>query len=487
MRTKTTPCLSPPTVLRGRAREGVRSGDSPYETPSLTLPRSTGGGRRVAALCAIAALIGFSGCTVHPPGELAERRAATDAGKTLILSSPDQGLPTLSDNPTPAELVHYALLSSAELEQRYWEWRSAIEQIPQDGTQATNLSISLSSMISKGTLSWDRTIISAGNDPMADIVLPQKLSVAAKRALENARAAGLRFHKSQLELRSKVISAYADYALTAELIRLEQSNASLLQTSVMVVEARNRAGAASQQDLLKAQNELDLSHNDISNMQSQLPALRAAVNALLSRPPSAPLAIPQSLPDSRPLSISDDELLDRASRENPELQALAREIRGKKNSIELARLQYLPDFSLSAGTDLAGLTQTILGSLTVPLLRYQAIDAAVAQAQANLRATEASRRQMRNDLAAQVVMDLSIIRDADRQLALFDQTIVPRTNQMVTLTRSAYELGQANLLDLLDSQRSLIAIERLVANLRVMREKRLVDLEALSAIRLSAS
>src|SRR5207248_11791564 len=135
----------------------------------------------------------------------------------------------------------------------------------------------------RGSTNLDRTTLAVGNDPMADIVLPPKLSVAAQRALENAKAAGSRFRKAQFDLRNKVLSAYYDYALNAELIRLEQANLELLKITAMVVEARNRAGAAGQQDLLKARNEADLSANDIANMQSQLPAQRAMLNALLGR------------------------------------------------------------------------------------------------------------------------------------------------------------------------------------------------------------
>lgn len=392
----------------------------------------------------------------------------------------------LPENPSADDLVRFALVSSPDLEQRYWEWRSAIEQIPQDGTQATNLTISAGTTISKGQLSTDRTSLTVLNDPMADIVLPVKLSVAAQRAFENARAAGFRFTQAKFELRARVLDAWYDYALNAELIRIEQSNAELLAAAVMVVEARNRVGGAGQQDVLKSNNELDLSRNDLANMQAQVPALRSAVNALLGREPQAALIVPASLPTTRPVNYSDPELLALAQRENPELKATAAEIRGRSQSIALAKLQYVPDFSLSAGTDLAGITQSLLGSMTVPILRHEAIEAAVAQAEANLRGAEASRRQAQNDLGARLVGDVSTLRDADRQLALFEQEIVPRLSQMVLLSRSAYESGQATLLDLLDSQRSLLSIQRLVAELRVTREKRLADLEAIVSRPLNA-
>lgn len=442
--------------------------------------------RRLWYVAAVTSALVLAGCTVHPPGEQAERQAAIRAGAPFTRPVERRQVPPLPANPTPDDLVRRALLASPELEQRYWEWRSAIEQIPQDGTQPTNLALFGSTSITRGRMSLDTTTLSLGNDPMADILLPAKLSAAAQRALQNARAAGLRFRKAQFELRGKVLGAYAEYALSAELIRLEQSNAELLQTTVMVVEARNRAGTAGQQDLLKSRNELDLSRNDIANLQAQLPAQRAALNALLDRSADAPIPIPTRMPDARPVVQDDEQVLKLAAERNPELAALAQEIAARKQSLALARLQYLPDVSLTAGTDLAGIAQSLAGMVTIPLLRYQAIDAAVAQAEANLRAAEAMRRQAHNDLAAQVVMDLSTIRDADRQLDLFDRMVLPRARQVVTVERAAYEAGHAPLLDLLDAQRSLIAMERLVARLQATREERLDDLEAITAQPLEA-
>ena len=119
--------------------------------------------------------------------------------------------------------------------------------------------------------------------------------------------------------------------------------------------------------------------------------------------------------------------------------------------------------------------------VTVPVLRHQAIQAAVAQAEAKLRAGEAMRRQAGNDLSAEVVSDLMTVRDADRQLGLAEGTMLPRARQAATVARSSYEAGRASLIDLIDAQRSLIAIERLAATLRATREKHLADLEAMSA------
>ncbi len=375
------------------------------------------------------AVIGtLAGCTIHPAGEREERSLAEKAGQPFEKQFEVRNLPPLPDQPTPDQLVERALLTNASIEQRYWEWLAAIEQIPQDGTQSTSLNIAVGTTITKGHTSWGSTTLMLANDPMTDIKWPSKLDAAAKQTLENAQATGQRFLKAKYELRAKVLGAYYDYALNTELIRLAQANQQLLKTTAATTAARNRAGDAGQQDVLKANNEADMARNGILIMQSQLPAQRAAINALLSRPLDTPLEAPTEMQASRTLVYEDTEIVDFAAKRNPELLALADEIRGRRDGVRLAKLQYVPDFNLSAGTDLMGIAQSVLGQATIPIFRFEALNAAIAQAEANLRASEAMRRQTSNDLSSQLVSDITAIRDADRQLDLYEHTVLPRAH-----------------------------------------------------------
>ncbi|MGD0768345.1 MAG: TolC family protein [Tepidisphaeraceae bacterium] len=426
----------------------------------------------------IALLAMAAGCVVHPDGERDLRSLADKAGKTFTKTE-------LPQNATPEQLVEFAMNNSGELQQRYWEWRSAIEQIPQDGSQTASLNLTAGATITRGRSGLSSTMLGLSNDPMTDIKVPAKLDAGAKQALQTARAAGQRFIKARFDLRAKVLQAYYDYALNAQLIDLEQSNLELLQTMVFVTQSRNRAGAAGQQEVLKAIDEADLSRNDLQNMRSQSPAELAALNALLGRAADAPLPPPRQFPTPAAIQYSDDQLLDLAKRRNPELLAQADELLARQQAIRQAKLQYIPDFNLSGSTDLMGITQSILGQATIPLFRHDAIEAAIAQAQANLKSSQSMRRQAGDDLAAQMVADLATLRDADRQLLLFEQTIEPRAQRVVDLDRSAYEAGRETLLDLLDSQRFLISIRRLAANLKAERGKRLADIEAIAAVELN--
>jgi len=431
------------------------------------------------SLLAIALIL--SACTVHPPGEAQERAAALKAGRPYSHPLEGRDLPTLTPDSSPEQLAAYAQLSSPDLEQKYWQWRSALEQVPQDATQKSGLMISLSSMINNGKLAWDTTTLAAGNDPMANLVLPNKLATSGAAALEQAKAAGLRFDKSRLDLRSKVLTAYAEYALDAELARLETNNIDLLTLLQKITESRLKTSNATQAQLLKTVGEVELAKNDLAARQATFPRHVAELNALLDRPANTPIAPPKKLQADQPLALSEPELLQAAARNTPGLQAQTHDIAAAQLSIKRAKQEYIPDFTVTAGTDLQGMAQSLMGSIVIPAVRYQALDAAIRQAKANTAAAAAMRRQAQSDLAAKIVTDVAALSEAGRQIDVFEKNILPRLEKIVTATQHSYSTGQATLPDLLDAQRSLIAIRRSLAEMHTERTRRMNDLESLAA------
>lgn len=422
-------------------------------------------------------LLSVAGCTVHPRGEREERSLAASEGAAYAKQPGDRIVPPLPAGPTAEDLVRYASLASPELEQRYWEWRSAIEQIPQDGTQPTNLVLFAGVPITKGSTSLDRTTVTVANDAMADIQWPSKPAAAARRALEEARAAGLRFRDAKLGLRQKVLRAYERYAHGAEVARLERENSESLKTAAAVAEAGLTSGRSPQTAVLMARNEAEVAASEAATAGAQLPVLLAELNAALGREPTAPLPPPATPTKPRAIELSADQLLAMIEANNPQLGALQAELRAGDRSIELAKLQYVPDFGLSASGDLGGVGQSLSGMVTAPFLRHEAIDAAIARAKANFNAAAAARRQMRNDLRSQVVGDVATLADLRRQLAVLETSLLPRVETLITLTRAGYESGQVTLSQMLEAQRAAIALKRLVADLGIEHEQRLLSIE----------
>ncbi|MEK7271183.1 MAG: TolC family protein [Planctomycetota bacterium] len=431
----------------------------------------------------VLAVFALAGCAIHPPGEKEERARASEAGRPFEKAFLERDLPPLKPDASAAELLRHALLSNGDLEQRYWEWRAALERIPQEASPKTTLAISFETMIRGGMGSFlDRTTIGLGNDPMNNLPFPSKLATAGRKALEEARAAGLRFERARFELREKVLSAHADWALLAERIRLQEENVALLETTTAIAEGRTRAGTSLALYLLKAQTERDLAKNDLEKLKARVPADRAFLNALLGRAPDAPLDLPKVFPPSRPFPLSDAEVLALAAERNPELAAISREGKAREEAIRLAKQEYIPEFGLGAKGDLGGTTRSVMGMVTAPFLRWEALKAGVAEARAQLRENEAMSRQAGVDLSARVVLALRALRDDERQAALFRDAILPRAKLMEESARASYTAGKAPFVDLLDAQRMLIEIRTTLAEIRADREKRLAEIEAMAGV-----
>jgi len=421
----------------------------------------------------------LTGCTIHPSGERAERTASLEAGKPYETAIEQRQPTTFPADPTIDDLVQFALLNNGQFERQYWQWRAAIEQVVRDGTQPTNLALSATANASHGSFAWDRTTFTLSNDPMADIVWPSKLSAAAERSLEDAMAIGARFRKARNELRRDVLNAVSELALAQELLRLEQANAGLLGTIADLVESRLRTGAASQRELLVAQTDLETSRSQVQSLQTQVEQKRFALNVVMGRHPTD--ALPADLQvASKNSGIPDDTmLLTTAAQENPDLAAASHETAARKFDLQLAKLGYIPDFSLNISADPAGVAQSLGGMITIPLLRHEAIEAAIAQADANLRASKAARKQLENDIVGRLASDLIALRDAKRQIDLLESSIEPRVARTIELARADYETGRATLIDLLGLQRSSIDLKRLTAHLRATAAQNTADIEAI--------
>jgi outer membrane protein TolC len=317
---------------------------------------------------------------------------------------------------------------------------------------------------------------------MFNIPWPGKLTTAGRRALEEARAAGLRFEKAKFELQRRVIEAYQDWALLGERIRIGETRVALLGAVRAAAEGRTSAGRGAQYEFLEARTQEELAVNALETLRARIPMELARLNALAGRAPADPLGLPSRMPEPRLCAHTEADLLRLAAERSPEVLALGREIEAGKEGLRLAELEYVPDFSLSGGTDLGGVAQTLGGMITVPILRHEAIRGGIEEARARLEASSAMRRQTSRDAAARMLGDLRGLSDAERQIALFRSSILPRADMAVASSRAGYSSGAVSLRDLLESSYTLLDAREMLAQLQAEREKLLADLEALAAV-----
>ncbi|HEY8666699.1 MAG TPA: TolC family protein [Tepidisphaeraceae bacterium] len=445
----------------------------------LQRPRPLKRTLQVLVLAALA--LGMSGCVLAPKGTDAERARAKEAGGIYAGAFDKRELPELPAEAGWREVLQRAFLANGDLEASYFEWQAALARIDMAAAWPnSNLQIGFEYMFSKERMkAWNRTTISAGFDPAMNLSLPVKTRQAGKVAFETARAAGYRFGGAKFELQRKVLVAYLDLALMEEKIRIGRDNVALLKLLTETASNRLQAGGP-QQDLLKAQIEYRLAENELATMEADAQSMRAMLNGMLARRADAPLTLPSALPAPRPLAADDAALIAVATDQNPELSALARDVAGRKNALELARMAYLPDVNPVAG--FTGDVSKFLGAMvmvptTIPMIRGQ-----INEARAMLRSAEAMARQTRSDRAASFVAALIAMRNAERQVALFRERILPAAQQVLNSSRQAYTAGSVGFADLIDSQRTLLEVRQMIAESRIERERRLAELEALAGV-----
>ncbi len=428
--------------------------------------------RRLAPL-----LLAIAGCALRPAGEDEERDRIEAAGRVY---AEDAAAPALPGAPSVEDYLRVAFAGNAELRRRYEEWRAAIEQVPQDSS-FPDAALSFGYLMRGGGMkAWDRTTLGIGNEPMVMIPYPGKLAAAGRRALEEARAAGLEFEAARFDLQERVRAAYLDLALFGESIRLQEERVRLDEMKAAQAHAAVGLGRAAPEAALVARTELDLARSDLESLHAAVGPARAAMNALLGRAVEAPVPLPDALPAPRALPRTDAEVLALGAERNPALGALARTVAGREDALDLARQAYIPDVSLSFS--LTGSASQAVGAMATLPLRLEAIAASIRQAEAGVRAAEAARTQYARDLAARFVLDLAVLRNDERQVELFETAIIPRIRRTIDLARAGYAAGRTDFAALLAAERTHIDARVAVARLRIEREKALAAVEAAAAV-----
>ena len=200
---------------------------------------------------------------------------------------------------------------------------------------------------------------------------------------------------------------------------------------------------------------------------------------MLGRPADATLNPPQHI-EQRLIPADDSELLAVAVDHNPELAALAHQVEGRGDVLELARLQWIPDINPSlvfSGSIAQAVGATIALPTTIGEIRGR-----IEEARGMLRAAEAQFRQAQYERGSAFVAALLMLRNSERQADLFERTIVPATEQIVETTTTSYSSGNATYLELIDSQRSLLESRQGLIEARATREKKLAEVEALAGV-----
>jgi outer membrane protein TolC len=237
--------------------------------------------------------------------------------------------------------------------------------------------------------------------------------------------------------------------------------------------------------------EQDKLGNQLKGAADLLEPVKAKLNTALNHPLNAPLPIPKEIPmEPGSLDLSRDRLLGLLRKNNPLLKSMDFLVAKEEINIKLAKRNYYPDFSIGVDYMIAddarmpGVSDSgkdplaAMVSLQLPIW-FKKNKAAVKEANAKYRSVLNEKEEVENNLLARLEMVFFKYRDAGRKMALYKETLIPRAQQALEVTRSAYEAGKANFTDFIDSQRMLLAFELEYEEARTRRAQRLAELEML--------
>jgi cobalt-zinc-cadmium efflux system outer membrane protein len=313
-----------------------------------------------------------------------------------------------------------------------------------------------------------------------------KLRTRAEVAEAEVNVARAQLAAVELETIEQVKRAYYELYFVQKAIQITERDRRLMLDLTRIAESKYRTGKVSQQDVLKAQVEVSNLDSELIRLRQQLESVRARMARLLHVSPDTPLRALDQLPAEQvPRDL--ERLYRLAVQARPELHAQLAAVDRDRRAVELARLQYFPD--VTAGmtwieTGAAGLSPVANGqdavmlalSMNLPIYRKR-LDAGVREAEAQA-VSSARRYDSLRDRTTEEVKDLYVQATSQYDLVrLFRDDIVPKAEQTLDVSRSAYEVGRVDFLQLVDNWRQLLRFQIMYRRLESQLRETLASLE----------
>lgn len=300
------------------------------------------------------------------------------------------------------------------------------------------------------------------------------LELEGGAAEQEAAAVWARHEGRRLAVLFEVKRAYADYYYLGRAIEIVRRNRSLMAFIESVARARFVAATAEHPDIIRAQIELGRLDDRLRELEDRRHPLMARLNAALGRKQSgAALPWPETLAYEvldLESGVARGQLLDWMAEHHPELRALEHEIERAEIDVELADKRSLPQLTVgveaieiggarSPGVSGSGddaLQASV--SMSLPLWRGR-VHAREREARARQRAAALRREALLEALVAELEEILFELRDTERKIDLYRNTLVPKAAESMRATEGAFRAGTSSFLDLVDAERTLLEFE----------------------------
>jgi outer membrane protein TolC len=392
----------------------------------------------------LAAIVLVSGCRgLTASGEKSARQDLAAVGGQF-----QTNLPALTTNATLRAAVNFALQNHPQVTAAYADWAASVE----------NITVARSLPDPKFTFELYAADIVSSLMPglMADLPGPGKLSARAAAASAASRTKYFQFATTVQQAAFGVEKSFYPLHFLEAKLRVNRQTLSLLAELEALARAQNEVGQATLQDVLRAQIEQEKLQTETANLEDSRHVLLAQFKASLGL--HAEQADPPVPTEAEFTETQwNEDSLAAALNQNPKLKAMEAEIKVADAGIRVARKEKIPDFTAGGEVDVKA-SPFIWNpqlSMTLPIWRDK-LAAELASAQAGKRAAAARLSAEQIALAVDFAEQTYLIREADRELTLLRERLLPRARQALEIARAAYRSSRVDFLNVIDNERSLL-------------------------------
>ncbi len=372
----------------------------------------------------------------------------------------------LPKQPTLTDYLRVGIAGNPGLRFQYERHQAALEQIPQ-AKSLPDPKIMASSFV--------RDIQTRTGPQRGQLAVGQtfpwfgKLRLRGEIASKEAQAIYHLYENSLLSLHRDISLAYYDYAYLAKATEITEKIITLLERLEPSVKEKVRVGN-DLASLLRLQVEIGKNRDVLQALKKERQRQSSAMSALLGRRDGRSLPWIK-LEESKDLPAGRVKLVEALFKGNPELKAIEMRIAKAEKAVKLSNLSPIPDPTIGvnyfdtgsalnpgtpgSGDDPWGVTL----SFRIPLW-FGKYKAEKKQALANHRAAEAILTDRQNTLIAELERALEDFQEADERIALYTKTLLPAARQAVEVSEESYKANRSTILDVIDSDRTLLELEK---------------------------
>lgn len=294
-----------------------------------------------------------------------------------------------------------------------------------------------------------------------EIPFPGKLKLRGGMASKEAEAEFQQYESVQLSVISRLKQAYYRVYYTYATADVLGRNRDLLTKLLKVTEARYSVGKAAQQDVFKAQTQLSIIETRLVRLEQERNSREAEINSLLNRRAGTPLPRPEEL-QFKPFTLSLDEIYASVRENSPMLQRDQKMIERTELAVNLARKEYYPDYTITAGYFNQGTMPPMYmarADIKLPIYFWRKQRAGVAEQASNVSQARRNYEATDQNLRFRVKDDFLMAQASSKLVRLYSETVVPQASLALESSLSTYETGTVDFLSVLTNFSTVLEYE----------------------------